>query len=385
MNKIKTVILYRVIQEWRRPVFERLADCPEIDLEVWYGCDFPGTKVVSTNEPCEFSKRKLFSVPVNFSFLKAGLLLPYSPFLFFSLLRHRPEVVICEGASNLFNNFTAFLYAKLFRKRIIQWGLGEIRSKNKSLLRSSLDLIIRPVEKYSDACIAYSSIGYDYYYSVRGTSEGVFTAVNVVDTDMRRHALTIYKNSASYSKKELSRSTFDILFVGALEANKNIEILVEAFDDVYALHKDVRLTIVGDGAHADRLIEFANYKKSRKNIVFTGKVTKGIECYFAHSDIFVLPGLGGLAVSDALCHGVPVICGIGDGCEADLVNSMNGIIDDQLDKGKIKKYLIELLECPDRLSMMKLAAEETTKKLNIANYIKQIMNSINYVVQKTSK
>jgi glycosyltransferase involved in cell wall biosynthesis len=37
------------------------------------------------------------------------------------------------------------------------------------------------------------------------------------------------------------------------------------------------------------------------------------------SDLFVLPGLGGLAINQAMMHGLPVVCGPADGTERDLL------------------------------------------------------------------
>ena len=42
----------------------------------------------------------------------------------------------------------------------------------------------------------------------------------------------------------------------------------------------------------------------------------------------MLPGLGGLAVSDSLVHGLPVIASIADGCEKDLLGTGAGIIEE---------------------------------------------------------
>jgi glycosyltransferase involved in cell wall biosynthesis len=51
------------------------------------------------------------------------------------------------------------------------------------------------------------------------------------------------------------------------------------------------------------------------------------------ADVFVLPGSGGLAVQEAMAHGLPVIVAAGDGTQVDLVTPANGwlIPQDQLD------------------------------------------------------
>jgi glycosyltransferase involved in cell wall biosynthesis len=46
--------------------------------------------------------------------------------------------------------------------------------------------------------------------------------------------------------------------------------------------------------------------------------------YFAEADIFVLPGTGGLAIQEAMAHGLPVIVAKGDGTQDDLVRAGNG-------------------------------------------------------------
>jgi glycosyltransferase involved in cell wall biosynthesis len=49
-----------------------------------------------------------------------------------------------------------------------------------------------------------------------------------------------------------------------------------------------------------------------------------LEAYFLSADLFVLPGTGGLAVQEAMAHGLPVIVAEGDGTQDDLVRPENG-------------------------------------------------------------
>src|SRR5690554_1690788 len=110
---IKTIILYRVVQEWRAPVFERLSEDGDLDIEVWHGPDFKNTKIVSTKRPYSFKKRRLWSFKIKLKSRNGIIAMPFSPFLFFSLILKNPDVVVCEGASNIINSFVAFLYSRL--------------------------------------------------------------------------------------------------------------------------------------------------------------------------------------------------------------------------------------------------------------------------------
>jgi glycosyltransferase involved in cell wall biosynthesis len=51
---------------------------------------------------------------------------------------------------------------------------------------------------------------------------------------------------------------------------------------------------------------------------------KVLEDRFREADLFVLPGTGGLAVQQAMSFSLPVIVGVADGTQADLVRSENG-------------------------------------------------------------
>src|SRR5690606_4412775 len=101
--KLRTIILYRVIQDWRAPVFEKLSKNDNLDLEVWFGPDFKGTKVVSTRKNFAFRKRLLLSLKIKLKSKNGIIAMPFSPFLFFSLIFKNPDVVVCEGASNVIN------------------------------------------------------------------------------------------------------------------------------------------------------------------------------------------------------------------------------------------------------------------------------------------
>lgn len=375
---MRVAIVYRVLQEWRAPVFSRLAKHEKVtDFKVFYGCDFVGTKVVSTKSALDFDAEKMRSIPIRIPSGKGQALTPLSPFLFFSLIRFRPDVVICEGASNFINNIFVFLYCLFFRVPMVQWGLGEIRGTQKSTLRKLLDILIVPIEKRAKAVVSYSSVGKKYYMSLGLPEKSIFVAVNVVDTEKRLAEIAAL-NSVVTAKND----GLHVIFVGALEVNKKVDVLLKAFSILQHSYPNAQLTIVGDGHARSSLQLFAEELKIT-NCTFTGKVFDGVSRYFLAADVFVLPGLGGLAVSDALVHGLPVICTIGDGCEVDLIqNNINGVVDDALDEHAIATYLQELAANPLKLAQMKEAAKGSLGRYNIANYVSQVIEAANYAVTK---
>jgi len=377
IKKTKVVVLYRVLQEWRRPIFERLAKKPNIDFHLVHGPDFHNSKVVSSKKDITFKRTKLFSFKIRKESKNGLIAIPVSPFLFFKLIYENPKVVISEGASNLFNSLIGFLYAKLFFKKYIWWSLGKLEGTVHTGFRKKLDILIQFIEKKSDAIISYSTLGKEYFKSIGIDEEKIFVAVNVVDTESKKQL------QKRLTQKDYQRNyDFQVLYVGALTKQKNLNILLSAFKKLENKSITVGLVIVGDGP------ERANLKQLSKdleinNILFVGKVFDGVEKFFLGSDIFVLPGLGGLAVSEALAYGLPVIASRGDGCEKDLITSgVNGVIDPNLDEDSLYTHLLDLLNHPLKLKEFKNQATKTIEiKFNIHTYIENVIKAVDYVTK----
>ena len=60
-------------------------------------------------------------------------------------------------------------------------------------------------------------------------------------------------------------------------------------------------------------------------MIFAGQIVDGVGPYFDGADLLVLPGTGGLALNEAMAHGLPLVSGYGDGSADDLVqDGVNG-------------------------------------------------------------
>jgi glycosyltransferase involved in cell wall biosynthesis len=378
-KKLKIFVLYRVIQHWRVPIFERIAGIEDVDFKILHGPDFDGTKVVNSKSGITFKSKKLVSYKIFRRSANGFIAMPFSPFLFFYLCLQQPDVIITEGASNLLNAAQGFLYCKLFRKKYIWWSLGKVQKRDYDASRKKIDRVIRYIEKHSDAIIAYSTIGKQYFLSIGIPEERIFVAVNVVDTARKLEALRSI-DTGSVKQEFHKKHSFNVLFVGALNKEKNIEILIKAFAKLESEFNDVFLNIVGNGDHAGDLEALASALKI-KNISFRGSIIEGVERYFIGSDVFVLPGLGGLAVSEAMIYSLSVIASIGDGCEADLVDRTNGFLDAELNEDSLFYYLKKLYADRDLLHKFKESSRlKIEQKYNVENYIKQISNAIHYTV-----
>ncbi|DAB34820.1 MAG TPA: glycosyl transferase [Sulfurospirillum sp. UBA12182] len=128
----------------------------------------------------------------------------------------------------------------------------------------------------------------------------------------------INKPSFEPIKKEYKKR---FLFIGRISKEKNIELLVDVFNQL----PEHTLTVIGTGS-----LEKELKNKANSNIIFLGQVNNTeLQDYFNKNDIFILPSLSeswGLVIEEALYFGLPVL--ISDNCGASelIENGKNGYI-----------------------------------------------------------
>lgn len=374
----KIVLLQRVITNYRLPIFNRINKIEGYDLTVYYGPDFVGTKLENTKKRLDFKSHKLFSIPLRFRTKNGLVAMPYSPFLLFNLIWHNPSILICEGASNLLNTSSAYIYKILFRKKMIWWSLGSVPNRPQSFIRRLSDGWIKKMERNADAIIAYNTHAKEYFLKeVHVPESRIFVALNVIDTDTRLIEAQQFDKISIFQEAHIDYD-FIVLYVGAITEGKRLDVLLHAFKKLEqaAIHYRVKLTIVGKGESKASLETLAQ-SLSIRSIEFTGEVQTGVSRYFFESDIFVLPGLGGLAIPDAMVHGLPVIADSADGSEKDFIDGKNGFIIPNMDADKLYMALQNLCENRIQLNEMKIQAFATIQdRYNINTFMRQVKNAI---------
>jgi glycosyltransferase involved in cell wall biosynthesis len=113
-----------------------------------------------------------------------------------------------------------------------------------------------------------------------------------------------------------------VLFVGRLQMRKRVDALIRACADLLPLWQP-ELRIVGDGPMLAELKTLASqiYPGAK---FFGAQHGADLERQFREADLFVMPGTGGLAVQEAMSFGLPVMVGVADGTQVDLLRGDNG-------------------------------------------------------------
>ena len=379
------MIVYRVCQKWRSTVFARLNRFDDISVTVVHGEDVSGSKLINDSNPSGFETVKLktfcASIPVSG---RSAIVILY-PTLFLNLMKLRPDVLLIEGGSNVVNNVSVYLYSFLKRVPIVWWTLGELPGRKHSGLGHLYKALVQFMERRARVLLGYSSLATDYFLRCGYEPQKCFKAVNCVDTDLVSEKMSAIRHSKGYLKEVFGVANKKVtLFVGALTFEKRIDRLIKAFVDVARQNVDAALLVVGDGPARASLEQEVKDLGIGDFVIFAGKVEDGVEQAFQTADIFVLPGLGGLAISEALTHSLPVICTIGDGCEIDLIqDGYNGFRIASDDDRIVLPALAEkmcLLYSDDVLrSQMALHAREVIEnKYNINAYCSNVRAAILY-------
>lgn len=343
---MKLLCLYQVMFQYRVGTYDAMSKLSGVDFELWYGTSAPNSKLKNYEGPVSFPHRQIKTIRMKGRTNNGSMSLSYHPFLLFKLIKHNPDVILTEGASSVLTATTAFIYCKLFGKKLIWWSLGALVGRSSTGISGIVHKWVRFMERHCNAIFAYSSQAEDYFQKVGVKPERIFKAVNVIDTRAKLDAL---KGIDTVDKEK----GFNVVFVGAIAQTKRLEMLVDAVSELSKTIADIKLHIIGDGGYLGRLKEYASKNAKSQNIVFHGRVVEGLNAMLKRYTVLVLPGLGGLAIVDGMISALPIIAGRADGTELDLIeNGTNGFVTDTMTKEYLVEKLLYFYQNPKEITRM---------------------------------
>jgi glycosyltransferase involved in cell wall biosynthesis len=254
------------------------------------------------------------------------------------IINYKPDIIVVPSHVGNVTNWNIMRLKKKFNFKLYAWQCGYEYHENR-VKRMVLKYFLRKFDHH----LAYHTNAKRYVMKYGVDPKHITVMFNTIDEnsvknmDKDEARKKIIKRYPELKNKNI------VLFVGAILREKRIDLLLSAFKVMK--RKDVALLIVGDGPYMNSLM---NQCDGNPNIVFTGRVIKGVDLYFNCADIFVLPGTGGLAINEAMAHGLPVISGYADGSADDLVvHGENGYRIKDGSSIEIAKYLSMLLDNED--------------------------------------
>jgi len=388
MKPIKVIVIKRICSHYTAPLLQKLARLNNLDLSLYYGSsrNIKYRRLQNADNITGFKAKQLLTLSLTFELQKRLLFVCLNPTLLFYLFKDKPDVIICEGESNLPNNVFITLFAKLTHTPYIWWGLGRIRSNKPSIFRKLFGPLIKYMLRNAAGVLAYSTFAKEFYSSYGVDKRKIFVAYNCVDTEKAKKDITKFKPLVQQKRRELGLSNKKvILFVGSFTKEKKIENLILAYQLTKAHCSNIALLLVGDG-ETRQVIESLVKEKRLKDVVFVGKKIEDVSLYFLLGDIFVLPGEGGLAINQAMVHGLPIITVSADGTELDMViPEEDGYIVENNNVNALVGAILTIINDNDlRERMGKKSKKLVEQRFNIRTMINVIISCIDFVVRSRS-
>jgi len=354
----KLALQQRVLPRYRAPFFDLLASACERGMSLFTGLPRP-IEGIATAGQLDIANYKLGK---NIHLFNGSLYLCYQPGLIDWLKDRDPDALIVEANPRYLSTSPAVRWMHGQGKPVIGWGLGAPPlSGSFTGFRQMRRLSFL---RQFDALIAYSQRGAEEYAALGFPRERVFVAHNSV-------------SRAPVSAPNLRPLTVDrctILFVGRLQARKRVDSLLRACAQ---LGSNPRLVIIGDGPERGRLEALAG--EIHPGAEFIGaRHGAELQPYFTEADLFVLPGTGGLAIQEAMSHGLPVIVAQGDGTQDDLVRNGNGWQIPPDDFGALVSTMKDALSDVARLRRMGRESYRIVKEeINIGKMVEAFVTALN--------
>lgn len=272
----------------------------------------------------------------------------------------RPRVVLTNGAEA---NFHGVIAARMAMVRYViaeEIGIG-----NHSLLAR---IIFRLTNILTTANIAASPQVADHMRASREAAKRkisvIYAPVFIVDEQVKQKALEF--------------SNWKFLYLGRLEAVKNLDLLLDALYILKAEYKifNWSLLLVGDGSERERLLEKIQSLDLSAMVTFQGK-SNDPEKYLTESHFLVQSSLSegmGLSLAEALRVGTPVIT-TNVGIAGEVVsNSKNGFLVESHVARDFAKALFEATQLTEGeyQDMSSSALHTELKRYSTEAYLKKV-------------
>lgn len=277
------------------------------------------------------------------------------------------DIVITEQANKHLHNYF-LLFLSIFNiKPFAYWGHGLNRQGNP---RSFCERMKKYLVIHVDWWFAYTSSVAAYVNELGFNKDRITVLNNSIDTYSFKKDLAVMSPLAITE----FRREYDIsddaqigLFCGSLHRDKEIHFLLESA--LLIKDKNPRFTLLIGGDGIDKVL-VEQYAKQYDFIKYLGRIDGDKKTFaFKCADVFLNPGMIGLAILDAFSAGLPVFTtrNLKHSPEIDyLQQSYNGMISDY-DLDCYAQTILSILALPSQLAYQSKNALASSEQFSIEN------------------
>jgi glycosyltransferase involved in cell wall biosynthesis len=243
------------------------------------------------------------------------------------------------------------------------WFVTEVRKKVVNRVNAHIN--------YFDEAIAiHASYGVP--------KEKVFITANSPDTD------TIFeiKKKIENQGNLLPKNPYRFIHVGRLVKWKRVDLLI---DITTKLIPNIELLVVGTGPEEVNLKQQVEQLNLQNHVRFVGGIyeMEVLGQYLKESSIYVLAGMGGLSINEAMCFGLPVVCSVADGTEKKLVReNINGHYFENGNSENLSTIIDTMFSDLDKTKCMGKESERIIKEeININTVLDKYMQTFEFALK----
>lgn len=379
---IKIVLITPILQHYRLTFYEKLSKARnDFDLTVLYGY-----KNKEDGRPSYGGETRFKSI--GFKEYKYRILpfdVVYNWGMYSKVKRINPDVVILQGIAGDLSNRRIINWARRKKKKIIIWACAWEPGRAQGILLRFKNTLVGTFFRKADYFLTYSTMASNYVANLNVNPNIIETCYNGIEIDdMQENTTNVYLRASRIREEMQLESKITFLYVGGLIKEKRILFLVDAYSELRRKHENLKLIIIGDGPLRKEL-ETRLHELQDESILYLGRIVEGVDPYFAAADCFILPGIGGLALNQAMFWKKTCIVSSADGTEDDLV--IEGETGYRFSNGDIKSLIDamerRILENEDRIrSMGEKSHRIITEKSNVNNMVRHFVNGIEQMIEK---
>lgn len=215
------------------------------------------------------------------------------------------DLVIVVQANNYLINYPLQLLNATGWKRVAFWGHGFNHQGDATSYREKLKQFLATRIHW---WFTYTRRTAEYLGNLGFSIRRITVLNNAIDTGALSIAVAKHRAEGVGRLKQSivgSSNAFVALYCGSLYEDKQIGFLIEVGDLLFASHQNFRLVIIGDGPERDFVVQASSARPWLKYL--GAQFGDDKDKAFAASDIFLNPGLVGLAILDSFAAGLPFI------------------------------------------------------------------------------
>jgi glycosyltransferase involved in cell wall biosynthesis len=288
----------------------------------------------------------------------------------------RADLIIVVQSNGYLLNYPLLLASRLGLKRVAYWGHGYNHQANPTALAERFR---RLFVRQSDWWFSYTQRTADYLLDNGVAAERITVINNAIDTTAfaaQVAAVTPAEIRSLRSELALPEDARIGLFCGSLYSHKHMPFLLEAGARIQARLPGFMLAVAGAGPGADLLRAAGGRFPWLRYLGPQFGRTKAI--LFRSAEVFLNPGLVGLAILDSFAAGLPFVTSdlpIHSPEIAYLEPGVNGMVV-PYSAEHWADSVVSLLRDPGRLAAMSQAAALTAGKYTVEKMAQNVAEGI---------